>query len=161
MGLRMQKTIKLGKHLNINLSKSGVGISAGVKGARVGIGPKGVRTTASIPGTGIRYTKQSSLKSSPAKRNKTSKKVPVTARESGKNKVVVEVYGEKLKEQRADKPIKLTKRDAKKGVKIVQKHQRQEAKAAKSGGCLGCCVAAVGMLTIPVLIIGLMIVLIL
>ena len=41
MGLFIRKSIKLGKHTRLNLSKSGVGISTGVKGARVGINSKG------------------------------------------------------------------------------------------------------------------------
>ena len=60
MGFNFRKSIKLGKNFRINLSKSGVGFSAGVKGARVSVGPKGVRKTASIPGTGISYTEQKS-----------------------------------------------------------------------------------------------------
>lgn len=55
MGLRFRKSIKLG-NARINLSKSGVGYSYGVKGLRKGVGPTGrTRTTASIPGTGISY----------------------------------------------------------------------------------------------------------
>jgi hypothetical protein len=41
MGLFIRKSIKLGKHTRLNLSKSGIGISTGVKGARVGINSKG------------------------------------------------------------------------------------------------------------------------
>lgn len=62
MGLQFRKTLKLGP-ININLSKSGVGFSAGFKGFRVGASPNGVkRTTFSIPGTGIRYVKTQSWK---------------------------------------------------------------------------------------------------
>lgn len=57
MGFRFSKRIKLAKGINLNLSKSGIGISAGVKGARIGTGPKGTRATLSIPGTGISYSK--------------------------------------------------------------------------------------------------------
>ena len=53
MGLRFNKRIKIAKGVNLNLSKSGIGVSAGVKGARVGVGPCGTRVTTSIPGTGI------------------------------------------------------------------------------------------------------------
>lgn len=59
MGFRFQKRINLGGGVRLNLSKSGVGVSAGVKGARVGIGPKGSRTTLSVPGTGLSYVKES------------------------------------------------------------------------------------------------------
>ena len=41
MGVFFRKSIKLGKHTRLNLSKSGIGISTGVKGARVGINSKG------------------------------------------------------------------------------------------------------------------------
>jgi len=54
-GLRFQKRIPLGKGVRLNLSKSGVGISAGVKGFRVGVGPRGGTVRASLPGTGIGY----------------------------------------------------------------------------------------------------------
>ena len=57
MGLRYRKSINLGP-LRINLSKSGVGYSVGVKGYRVTKkATGGYRTTASIPGTGIQYVK--------------------------------------------------------------------------------------------------------
>ena len=58
MGLRFRKSIKLG-NARINLSKSGVGYSYGVKGLRKGVGPTGrTRTTASIPGTGISFVSE-------------------------------------------------------------------------------------------------------
>lgn len=55
MGFRFHKSIKLGKHTRLNFSKSGVGISTGVKGLRTSIGPRGTRVTASIPGSGLSY----------------------------------------------------------------------------------------------------------
>ncbi len=57
MGWNYRKSINLGGGLRLNLSKSGVGISGGVKGFRIGTGPRGTRLTASIPGTGLYYTK--------------------------------------------------------------------------------------------------------
>ena len=60
MGFRFRKTIKAGP-VNINLSKSGIGASVGVKGARITRTAKGkTRTTVGIPGTGISYTSESS-----------------------------------------------------------------------------------------------------
>lgn len=57
MGLRFRKSMKLGP-LRINFSKSGIGYSYGVKGFRVTHKANGgVRTTASIPGTGVSYVK--------------------------------------------------------------------------------------------------------
>lgn len=58
MGLRFSKSIKLGKGVNLNFSKSGIGMSVGTKGMRVGTGPRGSRISANIPGTGIGYSKQ-------------------------------------------------------------------------------------------------------
>ena len=53
-----EKSIKLGKGVNLNLSKSGIGMSVGTKGMRVGTGPRGSRISANISGTGIGYSKQ-------------------------------------------------------------------------------------------------------
>ena len=55
MGLRFRKSINIGP-LRINLSKSGIGVSLGVKGFRVSRSAKGKMTaTASLPGTGLSY----------------------------------------------------------------------------------------------------------
>lgn len=59
MGMRFRKSIKLGGGTKLNLSKSGVGISTGVKGFRVSKNTSGrSRVTASLPGTGLSYTKE-------------------------------------------------------------------------------------------------------
>lgn len=60
MGFNYRKSIKLGGGFRVNVSKRGIGISAGVKGYRVSVGPKGIRKTVSIPGTGIYSTTQKS-----------------------------------------------------------------------------------------------------
>ena len=60
MGFRFRKSISLGKHFKINLSKSGVGFSAGVKGFRVTRTANGkIRKTVTVPGTGISYVDES------------------------------------------------------------------------------------------------------
>lgn len=64
MGLSVRRSIRIGKNTRLNLSKSGIGISTGVKGARISAGPRGIRKSVGIPGTGVYYTKQSSWKSS-------------------------------------------------------------------------------------------------
>jgi len=56
MGFRFRKSVKIGKNTRLNLSKSGIGLSTGVKGARVSVNQKGTRTTLSAPGTGLSYT---------------------------------------------------------------------------------------------------------
>ena len=68
MGFRYRKSIKIGP-FQLNLSKKGVGVSvgvsAGVKKARVDVGPQGVKGSLSVPGTGINYAKESRLKGTP------------------------------------------------------------------------------------------------
>ena len=60
MGLRFRKSINLGGGFRINLSKSGVGYSWGVKGYRVTKTASGrTRKTYSIPGTGISWVDES------------------------------------------------------------------------------------------------------
>lgn len=59
MGMRFRKSIKLGGGTKLNLSKSGVGISTGVKGFRVSKNTSGrSRVTASLPGTGLSYVNE-------------------------------------------------------------------------------------------------------
>jgi hypothetical protein len=56
VGFRFQRRIKILPGLAINISKSGVGFSAGGRGFHVGIDSKGRRyTSASLPGTGISW----------------------------------------------------------------------------------------------------------
>lgn len=57
MGIRFRKSINIGP-LRINISKSGIGYSFGVKGARVTKTATGrKRATLSLPGTGLSYVK--------------------------------------------------------------------------------------------------------
>jgi tetratricopeptide (TPR) repeat protein len=60
MGFRVYKSVKLGKGVRLNLSKSGIGISAGVPGARYSVHSSG-RTvkTVGVPGSGVYYRKDS------------------------------------------------------------------------------------------------------
>ena len=59
MGFRFNKSIRIGKNFRINLSKSGIGYSYGVKGYRITKTAKGnIRHTISMPGTGISYIKE-------------------------------------------------------------------------------------------------------
>lgn len=62
MGFRFRKSKKIGP-FRITLSKSGISTSVGVKGFRVTKTASGrIRTTASIPGTGISYVKETGRK---------------------------------------------------------------------------------------------------
>ncbi|AEB13073.1 DUF4236 domain-containing protein [Treponema succinifaciens] len=59
MGFRYRKSINLGGGFRINISKSGIGYSWGVKGYRITKTARGtVRRTTSIPGSGISFTEE-------------------------------------------------------------------------------------------------------
>jgi len=73
MGLRFRRTKGLGGGVRLNISKSGIGISGGMKGARMGIGPRGLRTSIGVPGTGLHYVTQTGWGSSKWKSAKTSR----------------------------------------------------------------------------------------
>lgn len=55
MGIRFRKSMNLAPGVRLNLSKSGLGVSVGRRGARFGVGPRGPYTSFGIPGTGF-YT---------------------------------------------------------------------------------------------------------
>ena len=58
MGFQYRKSKKLGNGVRLNDGKKSVGLSAGVKGARVSVNSKGQsRINLSIPGTGFRFQK--------------------------------------------------------------------------------------------------------
>jgi hypothetical protein len=62
MGWSFRRSITLGP-FRINFSKSGISYSFGMAGFRTGVNSKGRRySSASIPGTGIRYQKTASAK---------------------------------------------------------------------------------------------------
>lgn len=56
MGLRLRKSIKVLPGLKLNLSKSGVSVTAGRRGACVNLSSRGTRATVGLPGTGISYS---------------------------------------------------------------------------------------------------------
>lgn len=56
MGMSFRKSIKVGKNTRVNLSKTGgIGLSTGVKGARVSCNSKGTRTQ--VGANGVYYRK--------------------------------------------------------------------------------------------------------
>ena len=85
MGLRFRKSINIGKFFRINFSKSGIGYSFGIPGARISRSAKGdTKTTYSIPGTGISY--------SPDKpKNKTKKEKSAIEKESDTMRMVKQI----------------------------------------------------------------------
>lgn len=59
MGFTFRKSFKIAPGVRLNMSKSGLGMSAGVRGARVGFNSRGSYTSVGIPGTGIYSTSYS------------------------------------------------------------------------------------------------------
>lgn len=55
MGMRFNKSVKLGKGIKANFSKSGVSTSFGRKGLSMNVGRRGTSLNVGIPGTGISY----------------------------------------------------------------------------------------------------------
>jgi hypothetical protein len=82
MAFRFRKTIRLGKGLKLNLSKSGISASVGKPGATLNFGKRGARTTVGLPGTGLSYSSQ--LGSTPNKTQSTTFK-PLPPSNSRKN----------------------------------------------------------------------------
>jgi len=56
MGLRIRRSIRLGRGVRLNLAKGGVSLSVGGRGLTQNFSRRGVRTTLGIPGTGISYS---------------------------------------------------------------------------------------------------------
>ena len=85
MGFRFRKSLNIGKILRVNFSKSGIGYSIGVPGARLSRSAKGdVKTTYSIPGTGISYTPDKP-------KNKTAKKKNSVEQESDTMRMIKQI----------------------------------------------------------------------
>ena len=87
MGLRFRKTISLLPGVRLNVSKSGVGVSAGVPGIRGSINTSGRATgTLSIPGTGLSYVKTKTIgkksKAKTADKEKTKSKSSKTSEDT-------------------------------------------------------------------------------
>ena len=93
MGFRFRKSVKLGP-FRVNFSKSGVSYSAGVKGFRVTKKANGgYRTTASIPGTGIGYTKDYSGKEEPAEEVSRASDAPAVEEKKAQKKMKIQKPG--------------------------------------------------------------------
>lgn len=56
MGFRFRKRIKIAPGVRLNISKSGVSTSLGVRGASANVGKRGVRATVGIPGSGVSFS---------------------------------------------------------------------------------------------------------
>jgi hypothetical protein len=62
MGFRFRRSVKLMPGVRLNASTRGLSVSVGGRGGTVNIGRRGVRTTVSLPGTGLSYSTQSPWK---------------------------------------------------------------------------------------------------
>ena len=58
MGWSFRKSFTLFPGLRATVSKSGLSLSAGPRGARVSQSQQGTRVSLGIPGTGLRWTKK-------------------------------------------------------------------------------------------------------
>ncbi|MGE4430518.1 MAG: DUF4236 domain-containing protein [Sphingobium sp.] len=57
MGWRFRRTVRIAPGIRVNISKSGFSTSLGGRGASVNFGPRGVRQTVGMPGTGLSFSK--------------------------------------------------------------------------------------------------------
>lgn len=101
MAFHFRKSFKIGKGLRMNVSKRGVGMSVGKNGMRKSIHSTG-RSTSSIgiPGTGLSYRKQSSLKKARRRSaNTTSSSNTVSqTHDTTQNEAVVAKYHDLIKQ---------------------------------------------------------------
>jgi tetratricopeptide (TPR) repeat protein len=68
MGIRFRRSMKILPGVRLTVGKSSVGISAGVRGARVSLNSSGrVTTSAGIPGSGLYWTESKSLRKKKSK----------------------------------------------------------------------------------------------
>jgi hypothetical protein len=105
MGFRFRKSVKIAPGVKINLSKSGGSLSLGGRGATVNISSRGVRSTYSIPGTGISYFTQTS-----SGRN---------TRSSSSHSSNRSAYKELLRQQKEEEKQRLLQ-EAEEGYKLFQ-----------------------------------------
>jgi Protein of unknown function (DUF4236) len=75
---RFRRRINLLPGVRLNLSKSGVSASVGLRGAWLTIGHGKTRETIGLPGTGVSYTEQQSIGAAPGDDG-----APTPARSSG------------------------------------------------------------------------------
>jgi hypothetical protein len=91
MGLRIRKSIKLGKGVRLNLNKNSVGLSVGGKLGRVSVNSKG-RTTTTIhtPIKGVSYVSSHSSNPNSSVKNSTLTE-PRKKVKTGKNMLIITI----------------------------------------------------------------------
>ncbi len=114
MGFRFRRSMKILPGVRLTVGKSSVGISAGVRGARVSLNSSGrVTTSAGIPGSGLYWTESKSLK-----KKKTKSKGPRSVSSTRVEETIVddEVYVEDVYTPPAralDAPVSIPQEPAK------------------------------------------------
>jgi tetratricopeptide (TPR) repeat protein len=79
MGFRISKSVKLGKGVRLSLTKTGIGISAGIPGLRYSAHSSGRRVkTVGLPGTGLYYRKDSNVKGGSSRARSTRAPIPTS-----------------------------------------------------------------------------------
>ena len=140
MGVRFRKSMNFGP-LRINLSKSGIGYSVGVKGARITKKANGgVRTTTGIPGTGI-Y----SVKDYPSAKTVSKQK----ARTARLRNQVQEEYG--LSNRQMNKLTKAAKRNPRKFSRMSDDQVVSYARKKSRHGILFYLICVPILLCIPII----------
>jgi tetratricopeptide (TPR) repeat protein len=80
MGFRFYKSVSVGKGLRVGVSKTGIGLSFGAKGARYSVHSSGrTRKTIGIPGSGMSYVQYRSSKTGARSSNRPRQPVSQTA----------------------------------------------------------------------------------
>lgn len=113
MGFRFRRSMKILPGVRLTVGKSSVGISAGVRGARVSLNSSGrVTTSAGIPGSGLYWTESKSLK-----KKKTKSKSPRSVSSTRVEETIVddEVYVEDVytPPRALDAPVSIPQEPAK------------------------------------------------
>jgi hypothetical protein len=62
---RFRRSIRILPGVRLNIGKTGISTSVGVRGAQVTLGRGKVRTTVGLPGTGLSYTDEQRLSATP------------------------------------------------------------------------------------------------
>ena len=62
---RFRRSIRILPGVRLNIGKTGISTSVGVRGAQVTLGRGKVRTTVGLPGTGLSYTDEQRLNATP------------------------------------------------------------------------------------------------
>ena len=105
MGLRFRKSISILPGVKVNLSKSGVSLSAGVPGFRNTISTSGRLTTSvGVPGSGVSYVKTKNLKKVFSGKDKKEEK-KTAGNTKSKDKADTKKSSKTIKEKSVEEPV--------------------------------------------------------